>query len=102
MLINIYFFVSLGLLAIVVLMIPLKIFLDTRISAKTRTEYANIEITRFIENERHKRIGERHLCSDCKLHKWFMIGIDGEVVIKAPGKIEVLEETLIFKGKVPE
>jgi hypothetical protein len=96
------FFTAIGFVALFFLLILVKIYLDTKRSAMTRAEYVELEIERYVNIERRKCIRKRVLCSDCKLHQWFNIGNDGEVVIKVPGKIEVYDETLLFKGKVPQ
>jgi hypothetical protein len=99
---NELFFIALELVALMFLAILIKIFIDTKRSAMTRAEYVTLEIERFVNMERRKCPGERNLCTDCKLQQWFKIGNDGEIVIKVPGTIEVYDETLLFKGKVPQ
>jgi hypothetical protein len=77
------FFWALGAVVMLLLLVVVRIVIDIKRSSKTRQEYVELEIDRFVNSESNTPVGKRILCSNCKLQKWFTEGVDGNIVVRS-------------------
>jgi len=107
--IDITCWISIAIIALFLGLIVLKIILDTIQYNRTQREKFCKKLIlhgaqdQLIAAQLKIPVGKRALCKDCKLHKWFMEGVDGHVFIKEtslptqpmpPGVIELDKNTI--------